>query len=230
MRKSVKDKLFETVKYGPFEAHVRLNGDGVFSCSYGGAGFSSEVCAEVRKWAHDRLRALAVLDWQPIMSVTFDAVDDRVNNLNNCANIRCFLERCWIAYDGKKWVETPWVVMPLGCVMCSGPNASEMEQENYPMPDEELALQRIRHSKASFAFTRAQLQFPVVEPESLGSKRYHVQYTKERWETMLKILSKMRELRSSIDKLLECDAGWKQLAAVAGAKLLGPPSAKPINQ
>jgi hypothetical protein len=226
-----KPKKLETVTHGPFKADIRLDAEsGTFECDYGGERFASAALLEVRKWAVARLRTCAELDWKPIMKVNFDALDDRVNNLKNCANIRCYLERFHIAWDGKKWYSTPWVVMPRGTYMCSGPQPDEMEQEQHPMPPQELMEQRIAHAREFYVSgieLTDHLIFPLVSGESLGSQDYYVPYTPERWATMLGLLEKIRELRTRIHQLLACDTGWAKLAAIAGTKLLAAPPQAP---
>ena len=221
-----KPKKFEDVSHGPFKAAIRLDSEsGVFECEYGDERFSSHELPKVRQWAKERLRSLSSLAWKPVMHVNFDSADDRVNNLKNCANIRCYIERGYIAWEGKKWLFCRWVVMPPGHYMCSGPDPSEMEQEQHPISAQDLMEQRIAHAEDFYPASGmgAALTFPLVEPESLGSKSYWVPYTEERYATMLGMLDKIRELRERIHQLLACDEGWNRLAAIAGNKLLAAP-------
>jgi hypothetical protein len=216
-----KPKKLEEVSHGPFKATIRFDIEaGEFSCDYGGDAVVSRDLKIVRKWATDRLRRLAVLEWKPIMSVNFDAEDDRVNNLVNCSNVRCYIERFYVAWDGKKWVQCPWVVMPPGTYMCSGPNVSEMEQDKHPMDPPTLMQQRIAYSKdCCWTDSNPVIKFPVIG-SGVGSSVYYVPYTEERWRTLVSIIEKIRELRARIHGLLSTGTGWKQLAAIAGVKLL----------
>lgn len=224
-----KPKKFEDVTHGPFKAAIRLDPEsGKFECEYGDDRFESHELPKVRAWAKNKLREMSSLAWKPVMKVNFDAVDDRVNNLKNCANIRCYLERMWIAWNGKRWITCRWVVMPRGTVMCSGPDPSEMEQDQHPMSDQELMEQRIAYSREFYVSgveLAEHLTFPLVGEESLGAQDYYVPYTKERWATMLGLLDKIRELRARIHQLLACETGWAKLAAIAGTRLLPAPQA-----
>ena len=96
-----KPKSWRTVDHGPFKADitVRRRGGRDFSCGYGGDYFASSELVKVRKWAIERLRAMATLDWKPVMEVNFDSEDDQVNGLRNCSNVRCYVERYYIAWD-----------------------------------------------------------------------------------------------------------------------------------
>jgi len=218
-------KKFESVKHGTFEADIRLDPEsGRFSCDYGGQEFNSTSLPDVRKWAWERLRAMSALEWTPIMEVNFNAEDSRVNNLVNCSNLEIYIERFHAAWDGKRWVKTPWVVMKSGHFMCSGPNTSDMDQENYPMPPEMLAQQRIARSQIFYAAEKIGnvMKFPLIE-EGGRHPTYYVPFTEERWQTMVGIIEKLRELRARIHTMLSTTDGWNQLAAIAGVKLLTAP-------
>jgi hypothetical protein len=226
MRQS-KPKKLETITHGPFSADIRLDRQsGLFSCDYGADTFSNTSLVDVRKWAWQQLRTHSALKWHPIMEVSFSSVDDRVNNLKNCTNIRCHMERYYIAWTGEKWVQTPWVVMPPGTYLCSGPPSSEMNQDQHPMSDTDLMKQRIAHSQ-EFHVTGIELtehlRFPIVSEEVLGGQRYYVRYTEENWATMLGLMEKIRELRGRIQDLLSCGEGWNVLSKIAQAKLLPAP-------
>ena len=221
-----KIKKFEDISHGPFKAVIRLDPKtGIFSCEYGGEEFDNIALAEVRKWAHIKLRAMSALDWQPVMVVNFDATDDQVNNLKNCSNIRCYLERCYIAWDGKKWVQAPWVVAPRNIsLVIRGGAYSEMEQSEYSMPEQELMEQRIAHAQDFYPGPASpDITWPLVEPGRRGDQAYWVPWTEDRWATMLGMLDKIRELRTRIHQLLACERGWIKLAAIAGTKLLAAP-------
>lgn len=218
-------KKIETVLHGTFEAPIYFEAEsGAFSCQYGGDEKRSQVLPEVRKWAKERLRALCELRWDPILMVQFSNEDSRVNNLVNCAQLEVHIERYHISWDGKQWVQCPWVVMPPNTVMCSGPNASDMLQENYPMSPGELATQRIARSKPFYDAEKVGqvIKFPIIS-SSINSAIYYVPYTEERWLTMIGIIDKLRELRGRIHTMLSSADGWNQLATIAGVKLLMAP-------
>ena len=110
--------------------------------------------------------------------------------------------------------------MPPGTFMCSGPNVSEMEQDQHPMDAQTLMEQRIAYSKQCYWLdSNPVISFPVVS-EGVGAAIYHVPYTEERWQTLTGIIEKIRELRARIHGLLSTNTGWQQLAAIAGVKLL----------
>lgn len=216
-----RSKKFEEVTHGLFKVNILVDANGRFSCAYGGEDFVSAVLLDVRRWAKERLRACAALDWQPVMMVSFEAEDDRMNNLRHCAaNVGCYMERYYVAWDGTRWVQCPWVVQPPGLVLCSAHACSEMEQEE--MPAHDLMQQRIACSKVFYPAAKLgqNIQWPLIQPCSLGSIVYWVPWTPERWATMLGIMDKMRELRLRIHQLLASESGWLKLAMVAGAKLL----------
>jgi hypothetical protein len=215
-----RDKVFEKVKHGPFEAKICLSKEGVFSCDYAGEAFSNVELRKVQAWAYVRLRETASLDWKPILTVSFDDEDDRVNNLKNCSNLGCYVERSYIAWDGKTWVETPWVVMPPGTCMVCGPQPSEMDQKDHPMDHDTLMERRITYARECYWLENdPHPNFPIIK-EGCGAKYYYVPYTEVTWATMLSIIEKMRELRGRLNTLLASDQGWAQLATIAGAKLL----------
>lgn len=222
--KRSREKKFEVVEHGPFKVDIRFDSEtGTFSCEYATERCKSTNLVEVRKWASEKLKALSRLSWAPIMSVTFTVQDTMVNNLKNCSNLSCYIERGYIAWAVKKWVWAPWVVQPRGSYVCSPHAPSEMEQQ--PMSAQELACERLTHSKDFYPAQGfgAKIDFPLVEPESLTRQTYWVPYTEERWATMIGIIEKMRELRQRIRAMLASSAGWQQLAAIAGTKLLEAP-------
>lgn len=217
-------KKFEEVSHGPFKAVIRLDPKhGLFSCDYGAAIFESPILDKVRQWAREQLRAMSKLDWVPVMQVNFNARDDRVNNLRNCANVNCWMDRFYAAWDGAKWVRAPWVVMPPGSYLCSGPAAADMDQASYPMPEQTLMEARIAEAKPFWHAPAAErITWPLVA-EGGSWNEYYVPWTQERWNTLRDILARLRELRSRIGQLLACEDGWTRLAAIASTKLLAAP-------
>ncbi len=215
-----KDLLIDTVTHGPFSAEVRMDDNGVFHCAYGSQSQSGPLPV-IRKWAWQMLREVSQLKWEPVMQVSFDDRDDRVNNLKNSSNIACYMERMHIAWDGEKWIQCPWVVMPPGSYMCCGPNDSEMNQDDYTMKPEDLMAERIRRSQEFVANPGVpNISWPLIR-DGCGDKVYYIRYSEERWQTMIGILDKIRELRGGINRLLSTEKGWLQLAVVAQTRLLG---------
>jgi hypothetical protein len=219
-----KGKVFDTVKFGPFEAKIRLSKAGMFSCDYGDECRRAGDLETVRKWAWNRLRDTSNLDWKPILGVTFEVEDQRINNLRTVSNLKCYIQRFYIAWDGAKWIQTPWVVMPPCTCLCLGPNRSDMKQEDHKMSDEDLVKQRIAESRICYwAPPSPTITFPQVNPDRMGDTEYYVPYNETTWQTMLGMLDKMRELRTRLADMLTTSAGWGQLAAMAGVKLLEAP-------
>ena len=216
-------KKFEEVKHGTFTADIKLDKDtGKFSCKYGNDEFESHSLPEVRTWAKGRLRALSSLDWKAIMKVTTNSSDSRVNNLDHCSDLSCYIERFWIAWDGVRWVQAPWVVMPPGNHLCSPHNESNLDQKNYPMSETELMQQRIYRSRH---FYEAEgigetLRFPFSKSHGNSDVTHFVPYTDLTWQTMVGVMERMRELRNRINTLLATSGGWKELASIANVKLL----------
>lgn len=228
-----KPKKMEDVTHGPFTAAIRFDQEnGIFSCEYGDGRFQDATIEAVRRWAKERLRALATLKWNPILEVCFDAEDERVNNLENCTNLSLRIERHYIAWDGAKWVITPWVVMARGVVCFIGPARSEMEQTgHHALGEQELMEQRIASAKPFWAAQGVGevMQFPLVKKGGIrGEVDYYVPYTEDRWATMLGIIDRMRELRASVHKMLSTATGWQQLAIIAATKMLA--DAKPNEE
>jgi len=220
-----KVKKFESVNHGTFTADIRLDAEtGRFSCEYGGQSFESTSLPDVRVWAKTRLRAMSELKWDSIMSVCFSNEDTSVNNLNNCTNLELYIERFHVAWDGKKWVQTPWVVMPPGQWMAIGPNTSDMDQKDHEMPPEILSQQRIARSRIFCAAEKCGnvIKFPLIEGGGMRPT-YYVPYSDDRWLTMIGIMEKVRELRTRIHTMLSSAEGWQQLAAIAAVKLLTAP-------
>lgn len=210
----------EEVKHGPFKAVIRMDDSGVFSCDYGALSTSGTL-PKVREWARTTLRKLSQLKWYPVMQVEFDTEDCRVNNLTTSCNINCHMERFHIAWDGRKWLQCPWVVDPRGTTMVIGPANSDREQPE--MPEEELNERRIACSREFYYGPKGDvITWPIAASSNRGNV-YHVPYSEESWATMLGILERLRELRSGINKLLGTQHGWLTLAKVAETKLLSSP-------
>lgn len=224
-------KKLETVKHGPFSVDIKILPDtGTFECTYGAESYHSAVLKDVRKWASDQLRTCSSLRWKPIMEVNFGDSDARVNGLRNCADISCWLERYYIAWTGKEWVFTPWAVERRGTICYGGPAPSESEQ--CALTEHELADSRIANSRKFYgADGKGELLvFPIKSGSSLGRRTYWVPYTEERWNTMLGIMDKFRELRTRIHDLLCYDGGWNLLASIAQVKLLGDAPSEPVEK
>jgi hypothetical protein len=218
-------RKFDVVAHGPFTADIRLDKQtGEFSCEYAADRIKSTNLVEVRKWALEKLRGTSGLVWSPLMSVKFSVQDTKVNYLTNCSNLFCYIERCYVAWAVKKWVWAPWVVHPRGVFICSPHATSEMEQPF--MSPQEIACERLASAKDFWAARDLgdRIDFPLVEPESMGSRTYWVPHTDERWATMIGIIEKMRELRQRIASMLESGTGWKQLEAISKSKLLTAPT------
>lgn len=217
-----KGMIVGSVDHGPFHVDIHVDSEtGKFFCEYGdGVYFTSASLPEVRSWARETLRDLGQIKWQPVMEVHLDDEDGRTNNLKNCSNIECHIERGYIGWDGHEWRWTHWVVMPPGSVMVSGPQPSELEQSEYPMPEEDLMAERVRRSRPFVGSGSAvKLEWPIID-DSVGGKIYWVEYTEERWRAMLNMLDKMRELRGGINRLLSSEQGWVKLGKMAQSRLL----------
>lgn len=215
MKRSSKRPI-ETIQHGPFKVVIRMDDMGVFSADYG-ALETSGTLPQVRVWARKTLRELCNLKWHPVMEVHFDDEDNHVNNLRNTSNLECYIERHWIAWDGKKWIECPWVVDKPGHSLCVGPANSERTQDD--MPEGDLMAERIRRSQPFHDGPKGDvIKWPLIA-DGMG-KTYYVPYSEESWATMLGILERIRELRSGINKLLSTSNGWRVLAKVAETKLL----------
>ena len=216
-RKQGNGRLIERVDHGPFSAEIRMNDMGVFSVEVGALGHSGPL-PEVREWARTRLREISDLKWQPVMEVNFDEEDQRVNCLKNSTNMACYMERFWIAWTGDKWIRAPWVVFRRGTSLCSPHNVSELEQDK--MTAEELNERRIAHSRDfDEAKSVPEIRWPLVR-DSHRDKCYCLEFTEERWQTMIGIMDRIRELRAAVNKLLSTESGWKTLAKVAQSKML----------
>lgn len=213
------DKIIEKVVVGPFVAPIRMSTDGVFSCEVGETSTSGPLI-EVRRWARQTLLERSDLKWQPVMEVSFDAVDTMVNNLKNCSNLACTMERHWLAWAGKYWIICPWVVQRPGTIVCSPHAVSEIEQPS--MSKEELAAQRLYHSRRFNVTDAPVIQWPQIS-SWMSDKVYWVPYSEESWQTMLGILERMRELRATLNKMLSTQTGWTQLAQIANNRLLAAP-------
>lgn len=220
-----KDTKFEQVKHGSFTADIRLDKEsGVFSCEYGDECFRHNELPKVREWARDALRRLSSLEWKAVMKVQSGSTDMSVNNLRNCVDISMHIERNYIAWDGRRWVYCPWVVMPPGTCMVSGPNSSDMEQDRHPMRPEELMIQRIRFSREFDPGTKLGpvLKFPIKDTW-MHDLVYWVPYSEEQWGTIISIFDKLRELRDGINKMMSTETGWVQLQVISKQRLLEAP-------
>ncbi len=218
-------KTIEKVEHGTFSAPIKFDSDtGVFSFSFGSENLESTNLVDVRAFARQTLRAAATLDWKPIMEVSFGNRDQRVNNLKNCVNMECQLERYYVAWDGRQWVKTAWVVMPPGSFLCVGPHPSDARQSDYPMDAATLMAQRVAKSQAWHVGKTEALRFPLVREGPFGDTEYFVPYTQQNWDTIVGIQQKIRELRTGIHKLLTTEPGWIRLAHIATAGLLGDKS------
>ena len=214
----------EFVEVSTFKAAIYMDrGSGVFECEYGGEKFSSQDLQKVRNWAKDRIKKTAVMKWHPIMTVNIDNEDRRVNNLEHCSNIQCYIERSWIAWDGKQWLECRWVVDPYGSTVC-GPNNSDREQPE--MPDDLLAIRRLDNShEFHYAGKNQVIKWPLLS-DSHRDNTYIVPYTEENWQTMIGVIERIREVRQSVNKMLSTDHGWAQLKQIALNRLLAAPVAE----
>lgn len=218
-----KDKIFQTLKHGPFEGHVRISKAGLFSAEFGPDYFSNANFAEVKGWLYERMRAHCNLRWLPVMEVHFDCEDQQINNSHNCSNLACRLERYYIAWTGEKWVQTPWVVQPSGTHICSPHDNSELEQP--AMSDDMLMAERVRHARDFYQGPdHPDIEWPLTEEGFRHQREYVVKYTEDNWQTMLGILDKMRALRAGLNNLLAKKDGWNVLASIAtGRGLLAAP-------
>lgn len=213
----------EFVEVSTFKAAIYMDRkSGVFECEYGGEEFAAQDLQKVREWAKNRIKKTADMKWHPIMKVNIDNEDRRVNNLENCSNIQCYIERSWIAWDGKQWLECRWVLDPYGVTMCAGPNNSDREQPE--MSDDMLAMRRLENSHEFVDAGKNQvIKWPLVTDGRWG-KVYVVPYTEENWQTMIGIIERIREVRQSVNKMLGTDHGWAQLKQIAANRLLAAPS------
>jgi hypothetical protein len=225
MKRNNNKSKVEFVEVSTLKATIYMDrGSGVFECEYGGEKFSSQDLQKVRDWAKDRIKKTADMQWHPVMKVNIDNEDRRVNNLEHFSNIECYIERIWIAWDGKQWLECRWVVDHYGTTMCAGPNNSDREQPE--MPDEMLAMRRLDCShEFHYAGKNPFIKWPLVS-NSHRDKIYFVPYTEENWQTMVGVIERIREVRSTVNKMLSTSHGWAQLKAIASNRLLNAPKSQ----
>lgn len=215
-----KDKVFSTITVGTQSCKIRVSSFGLFSAELGGLSYSSKDCEDVIRWARQRLKDTSCLEWKPVMEVHSDNADTRVNCLEHCTNIQLYIERYYIAWDGKQWIQCPWVVHPPGTYRLDPHDPSNEEQ--CKMEPQVLAGQRLHHSKP-FSYSEKYgptLVFPIIQKWMDRDKIYIVPYNDQTWSTMIGIIHRIRELRGHINKLLSTDSGWGQLAEIAKVKLL----------
>lgn len=213
-------RIFEKVEHGPFALNITVDDNGTFHGAYGPDSKSGSL-PDVRTWARETLRNVCALKWQPIMIVRFDAEDQRVNNLKNCTNLACYLERAWIAWTGKKWIECPWVVDRAGVTMCHGPANSDREQPE--MEASELQAQRLARSNDWHNGPETPDIVWPIRREAFRDYEYSIPYTDEKWQTMIAVQNKIRELRARMNVLLSTQDGWEKLSGIAAAGLLPAP-------
>lgn len=222
-RKRSAGRIHERVSFGPYSVEIRVNGDGIFSFEHGVESLKSANLVDVRKAANAALKKHSALEWKPILSVCFGDHDSSVNNLDHSADITIYIERSYIAWTGRKWIECPWAVQPPGHYICSPHNPSNEDQ--CQMDAETLAWRRLAESSDWWSVVKDEPSpvFPICEGESLGRITYHVPYNEATWQTMLGLIAKFQELRQQIHGLLKTSSGWTVLAEMSKVMLLQPP-------
>lgn len=221
MKKGQYGRKIETVKVGNVSCPLYLDASGTFTAHMDGKVIQDTSLESVRHKTEQMLREASTLEWKPIICVNTDDADCRVNNLEHSTNNQIYIERSYIAYDGKRWLECPWVVQRPGTVICSPHAPSNWEQ--HELPKEELCAARIfaaRPFHATYGIVGMnRLTFPLVTKGHSGKATY-IPYTEDHWQTMIGIIARFRELREKVNEMLATSDGWLMLEKVAQTKLL----------
>jgi hypothetical protein len=220
--KDLYGKIHERVNYLGVTAHIRVDSRGVFTCKIGDA-VQHGLLPDLRSWAKQEIQKSSKLVWHPILEVNGDLEDTSVNHLEHCTNLSYHIERFYVAWDGKKWIQCPWSVQPVGTWRCDPHAPSNEEQE--PLSTEELAQARIFASRECSFLSKygREVSWPLYEENWSNSRAYYVPYNQTTWDTMLGMIDKVRALRKQVDELLTTSEGWNKLAVMTGVKQLGGP-------